>query len=74
MVLQQQEARVFKDEVNLHVHLVWCICWQVSAYTLDEAASAMTVPGGSGRLGALEFVVVLSVLCCGKSAGKLWLM
>ena len=33
MVLQPQEAGVFKDEVNLHVHLVQYICWP--AYILE---------------------------------------
>jgi hypothetical protein len=33
MVLQLQEAGVFKDELNLHVHLVQYICWQ--AYILE---------------------------------------
>ena len=58
-----------------------CMCIAFSKYVGQlkfwrrfNGVSAMSVAGGSGQLDALELVVVLSVLCCGKCAGEQWLI
>jgi hypothetical protein len=62
MVLQLQEVRVFKDEVNLHVHLVQYICWP--AYILEALQWGICSDSG-GLAGTLK-----GKLC----AGGLWLI
>jgi hypothetical protein len=74
MVLQSQEAGVFKDELNLHVHLVQYICWQ--AYILEALQWIICneSPRWKRAIGCVEVGGGLAGSLLRKVCGELWLI